>query len=183
MNLKEEIEILEILKTLLTKENITFVLSLIGSVGTFFTIWNSRKRLRCNISDVGYNTERKILMLSLIFENRSRIPISITNASLSINGSERYFEPYPRCVSEYSLYHGKELVDRKFLYNAAFPIALSALGASSAHLLLELSQEEFEMLPTQLNLIIRSTRGREQKKQLESTAIRLIDKSEILHRE
>ena len=173
----------EILKTLFTKENITFILSLIGSASAFFTFWNSRKRLKCHISDAGYNAERKILVLSLILENRSRIPISVTNISISINGSEKTFEPYPRYVSQYYHFHGRELVDQKFLYNAVFPIALSQLGAASAYLLLALSQEEFEKLPTQMNLIIRSTRGLEQKKQLKLTAIRLIDKSEIQHLE
>lgn len=157
----------------ITFQNITFILGLIGSLGTLWTFIASRKNLHIKIADMVYRTDIQTFIIVIIFENRSRLPISITEITLSAGENELYFEPFPRCVSEYFHKKRAEVVDKKFLYNLSLPVSLSQLGAESGHLLLDISQEDFEKLPTQLTLKVHSTRGRVQKKQLSVQDIRL----------
>lgn len=171
----------EMLESTFTIQNISFILGLIGSAGTAWSFINSRKRLIIQLSDIAYRTDIKTLVIVIVFENRSRLPISITDVTLIAEEKELSFEPYPRCVAKYSHKEGSEVVDRKFLYNLAFPVSLAQLEAASGHLLLDISQEEFEKLPTQVTLQVRSTRGRVQKKQLSSSDIRLTKSTSTQH--
>lgn len=166
-------KIAETFSNILTLENISFVLGLIGTTGTAWSLVSSRKRLRVHISNMVYRTDLKTLVIVALFENRSNLPISITNVTLMAAEKELSFEPYPRCVSEYYHKKGSEIVDKKFLYNIAFPVSLSQLEAASGHLLLDISQEDFEKLPTHLTLKVYSSRGRVQKKQLNTSVIKL----------
>lgn len=173
--------IIDFLSTYITYQNITFVLGLIGSLGTAWTFITSRKNLHINITDMVYRTDINTFVIVVVFENRSRSPISITDITLFAEENEISFAPYPRCVAEYEHLHGEEVVDRKFLYNLVFPLPLSQLGAVSGSLLLDISQEDFEKLPTQLILKVRSTRGLVQKKRLNVRDIRLTKSSDNPH--
>lgn len=165
--------IFNFLSAYITFQNITFVLGLIGSLGTTWNFITSRKKLRIKVTDMIYRTDIHTFIIVITFENRSRLPITITNITLSVVKNELSFEPFPRCVSEYFHMNGSEVVDRKFLYNLSLPVSLPQLGAESGHLLLDISQEDFEKLPTQLTLKVHSTRGLVQKKQLSTEDIRL----------
>lgn len=151
---------------LLTRENITLALSVFGSLGTLITFVSSflhtRKNLKIKVSKVGYRNCTKIMLISLTFENRSRLPISITSISVLINGAEIIPETYPKCVEWYSHMEGKEVVDRKFLYNLNFPVDVQPLFAVSGHILLDVPLKEIEKLSTPLILKVHSTRGRAQ---------------------
>lgn len=162
----------------ITKDDITFILAVIGSLGTIFSLVSSflvmRKNLRVTVSNAVYRKEFHILMISLTFENRSRLPIAITSVKVfSLNG-ELPVEKYPRCVNEYTHRHGKEVVDRKFQYNLEFPVDIAQLGAVSGSILLEISPKEFESLPTPLIVQVHSTRGRVQKIKLNLNQIKCV---------
>lgn len=156
-----------------TFDNIVAALALIGSAGTAWSFISSRKRLHIQISNIVYRTELNTLAIAILFENRSRLPISIIDITLIVGEKEVSFEPFPRCVSEYFHKKGSEIVDKKFLYNLNFPVSLSQLGAESGYLLLDISQEDFEKLPTHLTLKVRSSRGLAQKKLLNTEKIKL----------
>lgn len=68
---------------LLTRENITLALSIFGSIGTLITFISSylhtRKNLKIKISRSGYGRSTPKMLISLTFENQSRLPISITS--------------------------------------------------------------------------------------------------------
>lgn len=174
-------KIIEILPNIFTLQNISFGLGLFGSVGTAWNLISSRKRLRIQIADSAYRTDRKTLVIVVTFENRSRLPISITDATLIAGEKEFSFEPYPRCVAEYFHKKGSEVVDKQFLYNLSFPVSLSQLGAASGYLLLDISQEDFEKLPTRLILKVHSSRGLAQKRLLNTEEIKLTTLSDIQH--
>lgn len=174
-------KVIDFLAKFLTFQNISFILGLIGSAGTVFNILNSRKRLICSVSKSVYRTDIQTLVLVVCFENRSRLPISVTNMTIDINGTEQDFEEYPRCVSYYRKQVGNETIDRNILYNLNFPVSLSQFGAVSGYLLFDISQEDFEKLPTQMNLKVHSTRWMVQKKRLKKLDIKLTSMSEIPH--
>lgn len=149
-----------------TKANITLLLSIIGSFGTLIALYTKRKNLKIQVSNVAYKEDQKQLLLDITFENRSQLPIAITDVRVFLNNHELTVEKYPLCVEEYSHFHGKEVVDRKFLYNLEFPVAIQQLGASAGKMLLEFSPEELENPSTPLIFQVHSTRGKVQQIEL-----------------
>lgn len=72
--------IVGIIHTYITKENITFLLSVFGSLGTLYTLLAQRKNLSLSIQSYRYNN--KSLLMYVAFTNRSRLPISVLNVSI-----------------------------------------------------------------------------------------------------
>lgn len=163
---------------LLTFENITFVLSVFGSVGTLITFIaafkSNRKNLKMIVSNLAYIKDVKTLSITITFENRSRPPISITSARLFISDDEILPEKYPRLVDRYAYRENDEIVARKFLYNINFPVCVQQLGASSGSLLFDVSPEVIQNSSTPLFLKVRSTRGREDKTQLDVCSMKYV---------
>ncbi|MBO5373238.1 MAG: hypothetical protein J6A75_11070 [Lachnospiraceae bacterium] len=162
----------------LTKDNITFALALLGSIGTLFTcIINFlvyRKNLRIKLISSTYKKTLHRLILVITFENHSRLPITITSVSATMNNKELELLSHPHCVGEYTQKHGNEVVDRKFTYNLDIPVGIQQLGAVSGHILFDVSPTELEKLSTPLTLSIHSTRGRAQKIELQPNQIKRI---------
>lgn len=167
MNTQENVEIIT---KLLNRENITLFLSIFGSIGTLITFISSflhtRKNLKVKVNKAGYKNSSQTMLISLTFENRSRLPISVTSISVFISGAEIIPESYPKCVEWYSHKEGLEVVDRKFLYNLNFPVDVQPLFAVSGHILLDVPPKEIERLSTPLILKVHSTRGRVQEIEL-----------------
>ena len=153
-------------QSLITRDNITLLLSVIGALGTCITLISSflhkRKNLKIHITDAEYNKNQNQMLLTLAFENRSQLPIAITSVRIFLNGHELSAAKYPICVSQYTHRHGSEVVDRKFLYNLNFPITIQQLGAFAGKMLLEFSPKELENPSTPLTLQVHSTRGKVQ---------------------
>lgn len=163
------------LLNLLTRENITLALSIFGAIGTLFTFLTSylskRKNLKIKIIKSSYRTDMHMLLITLTFENRSVLPIAITSIKCFTDRQEFPLFEHPICVKEYAHSRGKEVVDRKFLYNINFPIDIQQLSAFSGSIVLELSQKELETLSTPLTLQVFSTRGKAQKIELKKDQI------------
>ena len=157
----------EIINKYLNRDNITLALSIFGSIGTLITLISSylhtRKNLKIKIDKVGYRIKTQKLLITLTFENHSRLPISVTSIDVFVNDQQITLEKYPKCVEWYSHLDGKEVVDRKFLYNLNFPVDIQPLFAVSGSILLDASLKELESLSTPLILKVHSTRGREQR--------------------
>lgn len=166
------------LKTLITRENITLLLSIIGSIGTLITVITAitthRKNLKVKIIKSVYDSDLRRLILNVTFENRSRLPIAVTEAKLSINKKTLDSLPYPFCIEKYSYREGKEVINRIFTYNLQFPSDIQQLSASSGYILFEFSQEYLENQSTPLILLISSTRGGVQKIELPYTKITML---------
>ena len=164
--------------TFLTKENITFVLSIFGSLGALFSFITNffiyKKNLRININSADYRRDLHRLILIITFENRSRLPIAVTSITANIDAKK--FEPlsHPHSVGQYTQREGKEVIDRKFTYNLQIPLAIQQLDAVSGHILFEFSPAELETLSTPLTLLIYSTRGQVQRIELQPDEIKWI---------
>lgn len=69
-----------------TKENITFALSIFGSLGTLFTLIHTflinRKQLQMRVNGHVFGDVKKMIVLYVSFANKSRLPISVTLISI-----------------------------------------------------------------------------------------------------
>ncbi len=160
------------------RENITLALSLFGAIGTFFTFistcFSKRKNLKITVNRIAHNNN--IAMMSVTFENRSSLPITIVSVNLKSGNRIIHFDEYPKCAKEYKHLNGTEIVDRKFLYNLNFPVSIDQFGASSGYILLEISQEDLERISTPLIFQVHSTRGSVQEIALQRDLIQCTSK-------
>lgn len=148
---------------LFTQENVTFVLSVFGSLGTLFTFvytyWTKRKNLKVKIVSATYKKDRQQLILIVNFENRSQLPISVISANLSFSKETHKPLRYPKWVGHHKYSDGPEVVDRKFTYNLEFPINMNSLTAASGYILFDIPEEKLQNLSTAAILRLRVTRG------------------------
>lgn len=167
---------IDLFSTLLSKDNITLALSIFGAVGTLIAFISSyiakRKNLKIYITDAAYRKDTRVLLISVVFENRSTLPISVTFLKCFLGVHELSLLEYPICVRDYTHHRGKDVIDRKFFYNLRMPVDIQQLSAVSGYIALELSQKELEMLPIPLTLQVRSTRKGVQKIVLQPNQIR-----------
>ena len=164
--------------TLFTQENITLALSIFGSVGTLVTFISSyltqRKNLKINIISCTYKRQLGRMILIVTFENRSRLPISVTSISAIMNGNILKPLRHPHCVGEYTKKDGDEVIDRKFEYDLRLPADIQQLSAVSGYILFDVSLKELETLSTPLILQFHSTRGGVQQIELQPSQIKWI---------
>lgn len=103
-----------------TKENITFVLAVIGSIGTIlnfiYTYLSSRKRIDIQVLD--YTSIFNVVQLFMYIQNQSRSPICISCISLIIDDKEIPCELIPKKIRG----DGSNLICTPF-----FPINFSPL--------------------------------------------------------
>lgn len=123
--------------TYLTKENITFILAVIGSFGTI-TGWiyayiTTRKKLNLRVFAYTFKEEKALFYLS--FENKSRLPISITDLALKINETYYSCKHIPQRVTSTQHTVGGKIVNSIDYYNIQFPVELGSLGSTSGYVL------------------------------------------------
>lgn len=150
---------LQFICKLLSKENITFALSVFGSIGTLWTIIQSRKNLDFKLHYFGYSKERKLALAYIQFVNKSRIPISITDVCLKIDRVVYPCKKIPSIAG--TVLHkcfGTQSVDN--FYSVQLPIFLSALGGTSCYLVFDIPQEYDTPLSTPVKITVSSNRGR-----------------------
>ena len=80
------ISILNSFKEIITFENITFLLGLIGSAGTAWQVIQSRRKIHLSLPYFGYSADRQLALAYIQFDNLSNSAISITDISIVING-------------------------------------------------------------------------------------------------
>lgn len=119
-----------------TKENITFILGLIGSLGTAVTFIKSliNNRTNFSIKAVTFETAEKGILTYLMFINNSHKPITITSLSICVNG---IFYPAiltPEEVRRTINTIGKEIVGAHYEYSTSFPIALTGEYSTSGYI-------------------------------------------------
>lgn len=156
--------IVGIIHTYITKENITFLLSVFGSLGTLYTLLAQRKSLSLSIQSYCYNN--KSLLMYVAFTNRSRLPISVLNVSI-LQGEVCYPCVYvPTVVCEHTRRSGKEIVSHREEFSIQFPISLSSLAGSSGYLYFDKLPENYPDDATTLTVQVSTNRGRAMKMKL-----------------
>lgn len=86
--------------SLFTKENITFVLAVVGSLGTIFNFvyayFSSRRHIDMHILD--YSSYLHVVQFFIYIQNQSRSPICISCISLQLDGQEISCELIPKKI-------------------------------------------------------------------------------------
>ena len=84
----------------LTKENITFLLALLGSIGAviqaFLHFLSTRKKIEIQIVD--YRAVQKVIQFFIHVQNQSRSPICISSISICYDKNEIYCELIPKKI-------------------------------------------------------------------------------------
>lgn len=152
----------------LTKENLTFLLSIIGSIGTvagWLCHWfETRKNLTFKL--IGYQWNQQGLLMYYHLTNNSLQSIAINDISFKYNSNEYHCSPIPVKVLETTRRIGREVVDRKEFYSTQFPLNLSPLCGNSGYLNFSFDPEIQQPAPSSLTFVIRTNRGKALKKKL-----------------
>lgn len=126
-----------------TKENITFLLALIGSIGSvtgwFYTYVVNKKKISIRI--IAYTVKSNIILSYLSFENLSRSPISLTSISIKVNGVFYPCRHIPQKVKSTEHMIGGKIVSTHDVFNISLPIELGGLGATSGYILFVLPKD------------------------------------------
>lgn len=152
---------LETLASLFTRDNITLALSIFGSIGTVFTFIHTfiTNRKNVNVRIIGHRFSDESLLIYMAFENKSRLPISVTGITVMINGVwYSCVEPSITVLNE-TFRTGKIVTSHHEYKSLALPISLPSLGGTSGYVYFEFPEAIFQTDTTQLKFLINSNRG------------------------
>lgn len=145
-----------------TKENITFMLALIGSLGTItgwiYTYISTRKNI--NMRVVAYSAKDNKMLLYLSFENKSRLTISITDLALKVEDTYYSCRHIPQRVTSTQHYLGNQILNSVDYYNIQMPIELGGLGSTSGYVLFVLPKGIYISSANVLTFQVSSNRGK-----------------------
>lgn len=168
MNIHMDKNVLDMMHTLFTKENVTLFLSIFGALGTLCTwiyqLIKSRKNFEIEIN--GYLCTAKGLLLYVQFINKSALPLSIKEICILFNNKEYVCNKIPQQVLERTSKIGGKIQSHHEYFSMEFPINLDALCGASGYLYFSSDQENFPHISNEVTLIIRTNRGREVQKTL-----------------
>lgn len=135
------------------------VLAFLMSLGSWvYTFIHQRRRL--NVTLEAHQLLPKSLVLLLIFENKSRLPISITRISL-LAGTEM-LHSIPQSVAFFMTVknQGRPNEEKKEYCSTEQPINLGSLGAQSAYVFFRDYRQTLPEVPTRLTLELCTNRGK-----------------------
>lgn len=158
------------MKELLTKENITLSLSILGCLGSLFS-WiyiyvKNRKNFDVKIVGHRYGYDNKSLLLFASFTNKSRLAISITDIGVKLNNSIYQCRKVPIIAYQNTVRCKDEILAHHEYFTFSFPITLPELSGTSGYIFFDFPELVAEPIPTEVSLLISSNRGRTVEKTL-----------------
>ena len=145
-----------------TFQNISFALGFIGTVGTAINVINSRKNLKLKLRFFNSDSDKKLALAYIQFENKSNSSILITDVNLIIDDVPYPCQKLPEVVQTTLRKIGTETFYHE-IYNIPFPIQLSGLGGTSGYLLFEIPQYMEEKQYPYIMFQVATNRGRSKK--------------------
>lgn len=127
-------------------EILTFVLALIGSLGTAYTTimtfyWH---RISIDFNIIEYCPSKDALVVYMSFTNNSRLPISITDVCVWSNCVSYSCTHTPEIVKTITRTIGKDKTFQEAVHSIPLPINLSSLSGTSGYLYFQIPQGTFE---------------------------------------
>ena len=150
-------------------DKITFLLGLIGTLGTAYSMlmtfyWN---RVDIDFYIADYSATSDSLILYMVFTNNSRLPVSVTDVCIWNKAIPYSCQKDPSVVRIYSRQTGKNTIYRETLKSLPFPINLPSLSGTSGYLYFLIPQENFECASSSLTVELSTNRLRKLQKTLE----------------
>lgn len=158
------IPIMNVIHSLLTRNNITLALSIFGAVGTLlswiFSAVQNRQNIKIEI--VGHRISRKnnFLLVYMLFENKSHLPILITNISVKLGSTWYPCRKFPSIVFFESLKQKDEITFHNEHYSLSFPIYIISLGGSSGYIYFDFPESSLPPDATYLTFQFSANRGK-----------------------
>ena len=158
------------IKSLLTKDNITLALSIFGSIGTLlswlFSITKNRKNIDIKIAGRRFSNNTNFLLVYMLFENRSSLPISITDISVQLDSTWYPCEKVPIVALTETSRHNGEITSQHEHYTLPFPIFITGLGGTSGYVYFEFPESSLPLDATHLKFLVSTNRGKAIEKKL-----------------
>ncbi len=157
-------EIIEILHNFITRDNVTLALAIFGSFGTLFS-WlfvflKNRKNLKIHIVGYRFSDDNHSLLIYAMFENRSRLPISITGIYVDIENILYSCEKIPITAFEETIRSGKEIISHREYRSMNLPISIPGLGGTSGYIYFEFPLVSVKPSSKHLNFQLLTNRGK-----------------------
>lgn len=141
-------------------ETFTFILALIGSIGTAYTVimsffWN---RICIDFYISEYSVAKDSVILYMVFTNKSRLPISITDVRIWNKCIPYSCTKNPQIVRIETRKTGETIIYKEAIKSLQFPITLSCLSGASGFLYFQIPQENFECASNSLTVELSTNR-------------------------
>ncbi len=157
--------IIEVIQKYVTKENITFTLATIGSLGTLYTLISkillNRVKVECSITE--YVPSEDSAILYMMFINKSHLPVSIVDVKLWNHLSVYSCEKSPHIVRidtrESTRKAEKTVIYKEAIYTVQFPINLPSLSGSSGYLYFQIPKGNFQCDSKSLTVELNTNRN------------------------
>lgn len=144
---------------------VAFLSLLLSFSGIIWHLVTERRCLRVHVLEYFYSIEGVYFVM--IFENRSRLPLSITQITLC-EASEidcKYLQTHIGSHRKKPFFDGEKLqID---YYTMPLPICLQGLGAAGGYVLFDAPEHGLRCSSRSANFLIRTSRGRPYKMKLE----------------
>lgn len=158
-----------VIKWLLVRENITFLIAVLGfllSIGNLaFSLISHRRSFKLHVYDI--KTFQDVLFMNVGIENRSRLSVSIMRVSLVQGKNKHFCTATPTLIYKETTRLGATITSEKETLSTPLPINVPGLGAQSAIILFEGLQDLPKDDATNLTVVIRSNRGCSSKMKLQ----------------
>lgn len=146
-----------------TKENITFALSIFGSLNViliwFHTASVNRTKINCKLSR--YDWINNLLVVYLVISNESRLPISINNIDLIQENDQKIrCECYPQIIVSRTNETNGLLKNKVDTYSVSMPINIGAMSSYGGFFVFASSQAEHLQISNELTFSISTNRGK-----------------------
>lgn len=156
------------MNALFSKENITFILATIGSVGTIYTLISKvfLNRVKIELSVAEYIPAKDSVVLYMMFINKSHLPISITDVRLWNYLTVYSCEKTPHIVRIDTNKTTETIIYKEAIYTIPFPINLPSLSGTSGYLYFLIPQENFQCASKCLTVELSTNRHKKLQKTL-----------------
>lgn len=161
---------MNLIKEMLSRDNLTLALSIFGSVGTLasflFSVLKNRKNINVEIVGRRFSDNPSFLLVYTLFENNSRLPISITGISVKLDSIWYPCEKIPIVTLTETTRQNGEITSHHEHRSLSFPIFITGLGGTSGYVYFEFPESSLSPNTTHLNFLISTNRGKAIEKKL-----------------
>lgn len=152
--------IIEFIQKYVTKENITFILATIGSLGTLYTLVSKifLNRVKIELLIIECIPAKKSVVLYMMFANKSHLPISITDVKLWNYSTIYECTKSPHIIRVDTRTSKNTIIYKEATYNIQFPINLPSLSGTSGYLYFQIPQGNFQCDSKSLTVEVNTNR-------------------------
>lgn len=141
-------------------QTFTFILALIGSIGTAYTVimsfyWN---RISIDVSIADYSLSNDCVILYMVFTNNSRLPIAITDVRIWNKCIPYSCSKDPHVVRIITRKNNQNITYKEATKSIPFPVTLPCLSGTSGFLYFQIPQENFEVASKSLTVELSTNR-------------------------